>query len=84
MSIENNGGMISSEELIHPPELSGNLAEPYTSKAGKTGEGNKFCRTKYLFLTSKVSFNIYHKILCHGADGFITPDGRRAADFHRP
>jgi hypothetical protein len=61
MSMENHGGMITTEEklLIRPPELSGNHTSSYpVANQQKLGEGNEYGLTNYLCSYFEGIFNM--------------------------
>jgi hypothetical protein len=74
MSMENQGGMISTEETDSSTiALWQSYQQSSSCKAGGSGEVNdEFRLMKYLLHTSKGS-STCRKILRHGADGVTSP-----------
>jgi hypothetical protein len=74
MSMENHGGMISTENAANLSTRA--LLKSYqvssSSKAAEIGEGNEYCPRKHLSHISK-GFLTFRIILRHGADGFTSP-----------
>jgi hypothetical protein len=72
--MENHGGMISTREnLIRPPELSGNPTNSSSRKSGRIGEGNyEFCAFRNTSFHTPNGSLTCREILRHGIDGFTS------------
>jgi hypothetical protein len=75
MNLENQGGMISTGELlIRPPELSGNpKSSRLVASQEEFGEGNDEFSLPSIFVHASRVIFACRKILRHGDDGFTSP-----------